>query len=68
MQCENEKQKDEIFKMSTDELSVTGSREYGNGCQKNRLRGCRLDSIGPGQGSVPSFWQHGTECVGSIHH
>jgi len=57
-----------IFKMSREELSVTGSREYGNGCQKNRLRGCRLDSIGPGQGSVASFWQHGTEHVGSIHH
>jgi len=54
--------------MSREELCVTGSREYGNGCQKNRLRGCRLDSIGPGQVSVASFWQHGTENVGSTHH
>jgi hypothetical protein len=57
-----------IFKMSKEELSVNGGREYGNGFQKNRLRGCRLDSIGPGQGSVASFWQHSTARVGSMHH
>jgi hypothetical protein len=57
-----------VFKMSRKELSVNGSREYGNGCQNNRQTGCRLDSIGLRQGSVASFWQHDTEHVGSIHH